>query len=154
MPAPTPPTPVKRSPNAKTLWLFGLDEKRGVVGVPTQNLANWWPGVRKEFDGAAPVPQDVVVEADGQSLVALLSEPDQPPYVVKNRTGGAATLEVPWREGTAVISARHEHLIRMLSPLVATPTIDLVQASLIIRPNSGLAPSGGSGPGWELTLHL
>lgn len=134
------------------LWLFGLDETRGVVGVPPQNLANWWPAVAKEFEGPTPLSHDLVVEADGKAMVALLFDTDQPPYVVKSRVG--AEREVPWREGTGIISARHEHLIRMLVPRSALPHIDLVEGSLSMLAAGAIAPTGADGPGWKLVLHL
>src|SRR5687768_8869769 len=50
------------------LWLFGLDEERGVTGVRRQDLADWWPNVMAEFHGPAPMPHDVVVETDDKVL--------------------------------------------------------------------------------------
>ena len=34
------------------LWIFGLDENQGLVGVKTDDLAVWWPQVKSFFDRA------------------------------------------------------------------------------------------------------
>ena len=43
------------------LWIVGLDEATGVVGVQPQDLANWWPAVCSHFDGIAPSMTDIVM---------------------------------------------------------------------------------------------
>jgi hypothetical protein len=99
------------------LWLIGVDERRGVIGAEPNDLSTWWPQVKAKFDGPVPRPRDMVVYLKEKALVALQFETDQLPYVVKNPQGGLVQLEVPWREGTAVRSANHSDLIRLLSPL-------------------------------------
>lgn len=49
------------------LWIIGLDEKRHrVTGATANDLANWYPQVKAQFDGIAPDLEDFVVPYDGQ----------------------------------------------------------------------------------------
>lgn len=105
------------------LWLIGVDEEQGVKGASQNNLANWWPQVKAQFDNLAPDVREVSIPCkDNKTVVALYFETDRIPFVVKNsfygkKNGGPVQLEVPWREGTAVRSATHSDLIQLLSPL-------------------------------------
>lgn len=114
------------------LWIIGLDEVLGIVGVESPDLNNWWPSVRSHFDGVVPSLTDIILDVGGKSLVCLLIETARPPYVVKNPVygspgGGAVELEVPWREGTSVRSAKRNDLVRMLVPTIAQPAIEVLQ---------------------------
>lgn len=120
------------------LWLIGVDEKNGVVAVEHQEFANWWAEVKACFDGLAPDVTDLNVLAGGHTIVALLFQTDRAPFVVKNpaygnRGGGAVSLEVPWREGTSVRSATRADLLRLLSPLQALPTFEMLSGSLVAK---------------------
>jgi len=104
------------------LWVIGVDEEQGVRGASQNNLANWWPRLKAQFDGPTPQVRDVLLDCKGQTVVALYFETEGIPYVVKNPSygkpkGGPVELEVPWREGTAIRSATHSDLIQLLSPL-------------------------------------
>jgi hypothetical protein len=104
------------------LWVIGLDEIKGVVPISPIELADWRAQVEAEFDGIAPEFIDLAVPTETGTLVGLLFDTSRRPYVVKNpvfgkRGGGPASLEVPWRSGTAVRSAKREDLIRLLAPL-------------------------------------
>lgn len=118
-----------RSP--QVLMVIGLDEKRGVVGAGSTDLATWWPGVKKHFHELAPRLHDLVVPTDGLTVRALLFGGERVPYVVRNPdygriAGVVMELEVPWREGTSVRSARRSDLIQVLSPLRRSPQFDVL----------------------------
>jgi hypothetical protein len=121
------------------LWLFGVDEIDGLVGVRHEELSNWYAQVRAQFaDGAAPTMLlDVNVTDNGRTAVALLFETDRAPYVVKLPRGGRdipgggkVTLEVPWREGTSTRTATHANLIRLLVPLQRRPDVEILDGKL------------------------
>jgi len=104
------------------LWVIGVDEQQGVIGASQNDLADWWPQVKSQFDGPVPRMMDRVVYRGEKTAVALNFETDQGPYVVKNPAfgtsgGGPVGLEVPWREGTSTRSATHSDLVLLLSPL-------------------------------------
>jgi hypothetical protein len=128
------------------LWLIGVDENTGPVGVEKIELSSWWAQVSSQFDGIAPdMLADLAVSTRDVVVHALLFGTARPPYVVKldPSTRSNSALEVPWREGTSVRSARREDLIRLLVPAVRVPEVDLVDGFF--------AASGGS---WELELVL
>lgn len=139
---------------ASILWLIGVDEKMGVVGAQVSELATWFPKVESSFEGLAPEHVDLNVPVDGQTVVALYFETERAPFVVKNaafgqKGGGPVELEVPWRDGTSVRSARRSEMVRMLSPLAASPEIEVLAARLEVLPKHG---SDGQKMTWELVL--
>lgn len=116
------------------LWVVGLAELKGVAPVSPSDLANWLPQVVAEFDGLAPSLRDLVIPTSAGAVVALLFDVSRRPFVVKNavfgqKGGGAVSLEVPWRRGTAIHSARREELLRILVPRQALPNVELLEAS-------------------------
>lgn len=128
------------APSEHLLWIIGVDEKLGaqcVVGATSNDLARWWPAVQAEFN---QVPPELVASLnvpinDALSVVALVVRGDRIPYVVKVPESGtvkglAASLEVPYREGTRVRSATHAQLVRMLSAFHAMPIVDAVDGSI------------------------
>jgi len=126
---------------AEILWLIGVDEARGVVGAQANEMATWFPQVEANFDGLAPAHTDLIVPTTGQSLVAVLFETERAPFVVKNPAygqtgGGPVELEVPWRDGTRVRSARRSEMVRLLSPLAELPSLD-VETGFGVDPNVG-----------------
>ena len=122
------------------LWLIGVDEEKGVVGVNNEELANWYAQVRAEFDGLAPkLLRDLNVPVAGITVVALLFDTDRAPYLVKNPAygqpnGGPVQLEVPWREGRSTRSASRSDLLRILSPIQKNPSFELLNAWLKVYP--------------------
>ena len=132
------------------LWVIGVDEKKGAVGVNNEELANWSAQVRAEFDELAPeILGDLNVPVKGKTVVALLFDTDRAPYVVKNpvyrqRNGGPVQLEVPWREGRSTRSASRSDLLRILSPIQKNPSFELLNAWLKVYPEEvGPSASGG-----------
>lgn len=110
------------------LWLIGVDQKTGDVTPSPNDLANWWPSVKSEFDGIAPEIVDVALSVGGKTLTALCFYTERRPFVVKSKPD---FLEVPWREGTRTRSATRSELIRLLSPVVDLPDFEILNASLV-----------------------
>jgi hypothetical protein len=127
-----------------------------VVGAPINELATWFPKVASHFNGLMPEHVDLNVPVDGQTVVALYFETERAPFVVKNaafghKGGGPVELEVPWRDGTSVRSARRSEMVRMLSPFALSPEIEVLAAELEVVPKHG---SNGQRMTWELVLLL
>lgn len=120
------------------LWLFGVDEKLGIVGTQPTNLATWYSDVRSHFDqGIAPEIIDVRVEWQAKQVFALGMMTDRAPYVVRNprfgqQGGGAVALEVPWRQGTAVSSATRTQLLLILSASTKLPGVEVLESQLAV----------------------
>src|SRR5438105_3186644 len=62
------------------LWIIGVDEKAGVVGVPKEDLAKWWPAVERWFDSVAPVMRDLAFRVNDLTVVVLHFETDRAPF--------------------------------------------------------------------------
>lgn len=108
------------------LWLIGVDERQGIVGINNDiDLASWWPQVESCFDGIAPYLTDLIVPSEDKRVIALLFETDRAPFVVKNSYGGAIQFEVPWRSGTKIRSAKREEIIRIIAPLERIPDLEI-----------------------------
>jgi hypothetical protein len=141
---------------APILWLIGVDEEEGVVGARHEDLADWYPQVRSQFDGLAPQFVDLNIPVGSKTVVALLFETERAPFVVKNprfgkKNGGPVELEVPWREGTRVRSARRADLVRLLSPLQALPAFEVLSGTLVAKREIS---EGESVLVWRLILEL
>lgn len=107
------------------LWLIGVDEVQGVVGVNFSAYADWIAQVNKEFDGIYPYITDLNIYARGKYILALLIETDRAPFVIKNPDGGRITFEVPWLSNTSTRTAKRDDLLRILSPLQKFPTVEI-----------------------------
>ena len=113
------------------LWLIGVDEKKGVVGVNNNtDLASWYPAVQKYFNEVSPRLTHLNIRRDEAAVVALLFETDRAPYIVKNPAygktkGDLAEFEIPWREGTGIRTARRSDVILLLSPIESLPDIKI-----------------------------
>jgi hypothetical protein len=133
------------------LWIVGLDETNGVTQVTPTDLADWLSKVVTEFDGLAPALNDLLVPTPAGPVVALLFEVSRRPFVVKNavfgqKGGGAVSLEVPWRRGTAVHTARRDELLRVLVPRQALPSVELLEASAEVGLTGPVNPAYGGQP--------
>jgi hypothetical protein len=123
------------------LWIVGLDETNGVGALTAVDLADWWAQVQRCFDGPAPDLRDLVVQTPDGPIHALHFDVARSPYVVKNPTFGSAgsgpiEREVPWREGTALRTARREDLVRLLVPVLRLPEVEILDANVIGRESS------------------
>jgi hypothetical protein len=117
------------------IWIIGPDAKeKKLNSAPKEELANWWPQVKKHFDDAhAPsLVAELAVQTLGESVVVLCFETDRPPYVIKK----GDFKEVPWREGTGTASAGRQQLLRVLAPLVLLPTFEETGGAVGLRDDS------------------
>ena len=130
------------------LWVIGIDEKEAaVVGATNTELSNWYAQVESFFDGGTPLlaaNHNVLDPQTEVTVAAMYFETDAPPYVVK--TGEQrVSHEVPWRRGNDTRSARRADLIRLLTPRIRLPEIEVLEGFL----------AGTIGTrGFALKLHL
>lgn len=143
---------------SEVLWLFGVDEVRGVLGCAPEDFASWWQGVTAEFAGVAPTPTEVVVHDGGLTFMAVLFSTVRSPFLIKNpqhgtRGGGPIQREVPWREGTSTRTATREDLLRLLDPSMPTPHVEVVRGRMTVRANNQPDAAGErQGYHWFLAL--
>jgi hypothetical protein len=57
---------------------------------------------------------------------------------VKNSKGGEIQFEVPWREGTAIRSARRADLVLLLTPLIKAPKVDVLAGQIQFSSGGGV----------------
>ena len=115
------------------LWLIGIDEKgRHIAGANYLELADWWAKVQALFDELPPDMTHLNVPYDNKTIAALLFNTERRPFVVKVPRGGHIDLEVPWRDGTRIRSARRRELITILSATCKNPSIDVQKGTLHI----------------------
>jgi hypothetical protein len=120
------------------LWLIGVDERRGVVGVQAHEISTWWDQVENQFDRIAPAMTEVALEVpSGPAVVAVCFDTSERPFVV--RTGKEdVDREIPWREGTRTRSARRSEILTMLERPAPAPVAAMVDGSLVARVSHGL----------------
>lgn len=120
------------------LWLIGVDETKGVAGVVHQEFSNWWAKVRAAFESEVPALQDLNIDIGGKTVVALCFETIRLPFVVKNpahgKVSGEIEFEVPWREGTAIRTAKRGDLVLMLGPLIKEPKVEILKGEITYYP--------------------
>lgn len=120
------------------LWIIGLSETDGVVGVDPTEFADWHSKLIGHFSELMPAMRDFVVPTSDGQLLALVLETARAPFVVRNPShgwpgGGPVELEVPIRIGTKVRTARREHLIRLLIPRTRTPAMEVLAGRCHVR---------------------
>jgi hypothetical protein len=117
------------------LWLIGVDEVTGIVGIGQADSARWLGMVNTYFQGSTPAVLDLVVPYQNSTILALQFETHLAPFLVRNplfgnKPGHTIEYEVPWREGTKVRTARREDLLRILLPRSRVPEIEIISADL------------------------
>ena len=122
------------------LWIIGLDERNRTARLTNHaELANWLSAVKSHFDGPQPeLITDIATRHSGAGISGLLFDSTHAPYLVKipgDERAGGASLEVPWREGTATRSARHEDLVRILVPHLRLPAIEVLSCHAEATPS-------------------
>jgi hypothetical protein len=132
------------------LWLIGVDGKKSgkecIVEIDSVEPSNWYPQIESCFDEIAPRMISLNIPVDGKIVVALLFETNRSPFVVKSSDGKGLQREVPfvvenpnkeepdrevpWRENTALRTAKRSDLIRLLAPIEKLPEIEIIDLEL------------------------
>ena len=123
----------------RIIWVFGLDEKKGIVGCEPFEASTWISQLSTEFAG--PMPELVATAStnhEGVPIQAFEFATDAAPYLVKNPQygtvkGTVVSREVPWRKGESTDSATREQLLRLLAPVVRRPQVQLLRAFAELR---------------------
>jgi hypothetical protein len=118
------------------LWLVGVDDKAGVItGADRKELANWYPQLVREFESVAPcLTTDVNIEVAGKTVVALLFETSNAPFIVK--VPGTDRLEIPWRQGTRTRSATRAEILRIFGVLQNQGALSSINALIQESPRA------------------
>ena len=135
------------------LWLVGVNDKAGVItGADRKELANWYPQLVKEFEGIAPcLTTDVNIELEGKTVVALLFETTNAPFIIK--VPGSDRLEIPWRQGTRTRSATRAEILRIFGVLQSQGALSSINALIQQSPRAqNLAIERP--PAWEYLLTI
>ena len=130
------------------LWLVGVDRGGLVRGADPRRFDDWLAGLLPFFDGLAPriTAYNVPTGPQGNKqpskhAVALHIETDRAPFVVRggNRAG---SMEVPWLEaGGAIRPAGRLELVKLLSPLVDLPRLEILEAELTLLQKPPIRPT-------------
>ncbi|MFK4088782.1 hypothetical protein ACI2LF_32000 [Kribbella sp. NPDC020789] len=138
------------------LWIVGLDENRSQVGsIREEELANWWPAVKKCFDGVAPELSTLSIPVGpDERVVALQFDTSRAPYVVSVEGGGRVEREVPWREGNATRSARRHELLRSVVEQAQIPELELVSGSINLLQRWGSPSAREKGDHFSIQVDL
>jgi hypothetical protein len=138
------------------LWIIGLDEKKGVVGVDAEELSTWHAQVLAQFEeGVAPVlVRHVAVRIEDKTVVALCFETDRVPFMVKNSRSEFPKFWTPWRKAADTRPASRRDLLQMLVPLATAPLCEVLSAAVRGRVESRAAIDGGPSRVWTLYADL
>lgn len=114
------------------IYIIGCRED-GSLSVPSpQDAESWHSAMRAAFDSPPPnlaLHATVAVgDQPGESVVALLFDTDQFPYVMSVR--GQDRREVPIRVATGTESANRTQLLRILAPSVTSPRCEILDAEV------------------------
>lgn len=114
------------------LWIIGLDEgNHQVVANDDPELANWWPQIKRWFNGEAPDPRVLGVHVGvGQQVTALQFDTSRAPYVVSTKDGGQVEREVPWRVGNSTRTAHRHEILASLIAEATVPELELVSGRI------------------------
>ncbi|MDZ7703049.1 MAG: hypothetical protein U5L04_01020 [Trueperaceae bacterium] len=107
------------------LWIIGLDEKRGVLGAEQTEMSNWWPKVKRRFEGTPPKLYIISAAHEKGNLVGLFFETKEIPCIIKNKDESRSELEVPWRDANGTRSAEQSDLRLLLLDIPETPEVEI-----------------------------
>jgi hypothetical protein len=147
------------------LWIVGVSEFGKPIKHEQMDQAQWCAQVHSHLLPPFPEIRSVTTIWQERPVVALFIDTSRAPYVYRNPVygsadGGPVEFEVPWRSMTAVRSARHEDLVRMLVPRSKAPFLEVLKVHLHIlgppNPAQGkyAPPSAGDKNRWHLDATL
>jgi hypothetical protein len=112
------------------LWIIGLTEAGEIRPLSGYDTATWLAQIRAEFEGLAPsLLADLHVPVGpAEEVIALLFDAQRVPYVTKAQPH--SVYEVPWREGTAIRSARRHELLSVLATVSQAPELEVLRAAM------------------------
>ena len=122
------------------IWIIGADDEQGKIATPTATeKANWIAQVRSRFDDQRmpELVDDVTLQHGSETVIGMLFDTSDVPYVINGPKPGTVTKEVPWRAGTAVRSASHADLLRLLVPIQKVPGLEMLTARINFDTRSG-----------------
>jgi len=134
------------------VWLIGISEKKGVVGTEHRDSGAWLPVLSRYFDqGILPkLANHENFEIKGKTVVALVWDPSEPPYVInRDREGRKARPEVLWREGNSIRAADRQDLLHILEPIAFAPALEFVPGPVLQHIGAKLF-EGGNRLQWSL----
>lgn len=112
-------------------YIVGLDDKKfQIVAFDEVDMADWWPQIKRCFDGGV-FPElvcDVRFTHDDKAIHALCFHSTSAPYVTKGPDGQTI---IPWRDGTSAQSIRRHQLIGLLYGNSNKPTIEIENVSVV-----------------------
>lgn len=139
----------------EVLWIVGIDPRGRAAPTPTLETQDWWPAVEKYFDEITPQMRQIIVSVEvGIAVLGLFFDSDRAPFVVTTDRKGNAEREIPWRSGTRTRSIHRHELLKLLTPLVPLPQVELIWASVHASRNARIPPAPDMNrPGSEPAIH-
>lgn len=122
---------------SRLLWIVGVREDGTVDGARKHELADWWHGIRRRFDGSSPnLTRSISIRLGKKNVVGLLFTTNDPPYLVNCSDGRRV---VPWRDCNSTRCASKEELRGLLREFAHQPDVDLLHSdfSLYRVPRKG-----------------
>jgi hypothetical protein len=123
------------------IWIIGVDEERRVIeGVDAGvDVARWSQQLQAIFENRwAPIITVHNVPRDDKIVVALVFNTEGAPYLVK--TANTDRLELPWRSGTLVRSAKRHEVFATLSEPASFPDFEIRYGELTAQANRRVPP--------------
>lgn len=110
------------------IWVVGIRENPpGIQSIKNVNLASWEARIKACFeDGKAPAVKSQNIDYEGHTLVALVFDTRESPFVVKYQRGSFPEYIVPWYGTTGKTTATRSNLLDMLE-LRRQPIIERVK---------------------------
>lgn len=110
------------------VYVIGVKDSNGEITTPEKREPQeWYSQMKKRFDQVAPEllwTQTVFVGAPPESVVALVFDTSEYPYVVKAEN---PRLEIPIRVGSGTQSAQRNQIIRMFEPSLRVPAMQITE---------------------------
>jgi hypothetical protein len=125
------------SHNSPILWVIGLDEKEGLIGLNRTDFEEWWQKTKSCFDEIYPsIIVHLNIPIEGKTVSAIYFDTNRSPYVVKNSEQKPFDRDVPIREGTTTRSATRIDLLNILVPRNIKPEFEFISGDFYVRNDS------------------